>query len=159
MRRARPRRPCCPVAQPPEQGQEGVDVLRVQPDRGLVEYVERVHQARAQGVGEGDALGFAPRQRPHLPAESQVAESDIDQKAHPRREFPEDCGRDGGLHGAEFEPRQPAGKFVDGQIVDTPDVEPPTETWPASGRSLEPPQARQRNGRWYRRRKMRMYGL
>jgi hypothetical protein len=51
-------------------------VARVQPDRGLVEHVERADELRAELVGEVDALGLAARERARLAAQGQVAEPD-----------------------------------------------------------------------------------
>ena len=113
------------VAQPSQEREERVHVLGVQTDRGLVEHVERVDQARTQGVCQGDALRLAARQGAHLAAERQVAEPDVDQEADPRPQLAEDRGRDGGLHFAEVEPRQPVRKLLDGKGRDRADVESP----------------------------------
>ena len=65
------------VAQPAEQREQPVGVARVEPDGRLVEHVERVDQARAQGVGERDALGLAARERARLAIEGEVPEADV----------------------------------------------------------------------------------
>ena len=46
-----------------EQAKQPVHVARVQPDRRLVEHVQRVDELRAERVGEPDALRFAAGQR------------------------------------------------------------------------------------------------
>ena len=43
----------------PEEPEERSRVPRVDPDGGLVQDVDRVHQVRAQRVREADALGLA----------------------------------------------------------------------------------------------------
>ena len=51
------------VAQPVEQREQAVHVARVQPDRRLVEHVERVDELRAERVREPDALRLAAGER------------------------------------------------------------------------------------------------
>ena len=48
---------------------------RMQSDRRLVEHVEHIHQAGAQGGGERDALGLAAAQRAQRAIERQVVQS------------------------------------------------------------------------------------
>ena len=67
------------VAQAAQQAEQPVGVARVQADRRFVEHVERVHQPRAEGVRERDALGLAARERAGLPVEREIAEADVPQ--------------------------------------------------------------------------------
>ena len=92
--RARRRRRCCRVAQPPEQRQQPVGVPRVQADRGLVEHVQRIDQPGAERVGERDALRLAARERAGLAVEREVAEPDVAEEAEAGSELVEDEGGD-----------------------------------------------------------------
>ena len=67
------------VAQAVEDARQALGVARVEADRRLVEHVERVHERRADGGGEVDALELAARERARLAVERQVLE------ARPRR--------------------------------------------------------------------------
>ena len=51
------------VAQAVQQAEQAVHVARMQPDRRLVEHVERVDELRAERVGEPDALRLAAGER------------------------------------------------------------------------------------------------
>ena len=62
---------------------QSVDVGRVQPDRRLVQHVEHVDQARAEGGGQGHAPGLAAAERPQRAVERQVAQPDRFQVAQP----------------------------------------------------------------------------
>ncbi len=70
------------------------DVGRVQADRGLVEHVEHVDQARAERRGEGDALRFAAAERAQRAVERQVADADVDQVREPRADVVDKRPRD-----------------------------------------------------------------
>ena len=63
------------VAQPEQQREQPVHVARVQPDRRLVEHVERVDEARAERVGEPDALRLAAGERARRAIEREVVEA------------------------------------------------------------------------------------
>ena len=78
------------VAQPAEQREQPVGVARVQADRRLVEHVQRVHQPRAERVGERDALRLAAGQRAGLAVEREIAEPDVAEEAEPGVELLED---------------------------------------------------------------------
>ena len=71
------------IAQAVEQAHQTLGVARVQSDRRLVEDEERVHQRRADGRGQVDALELAARERARLAIERQVAETHLDQVAQP----------------------------------------------------------------------------
>ncbi len=64
------------VAQPVEEPDQPVGVARVEPDRGLVEHVERADELGAELVGEVDPLSLAARQRAGLTAEREIADPD-----------------------------------------------------------------------------------
>ena len=65
---------------------QALGVARVQADRRLVEDVERVHERRADGGGQVDALELAARERARLAVERQVA------RGRPRRGSGAGCG-------------------------------------------------------------------
>src|SRR5439155_183453 len=71
------------VAEPVQGTDETLRIARVQPDRGLVEDVERVHERRADGGGQVDAFQLSARERARLPVERQVLESRRDEVAKP----------------------------------------------------------------------------
>ena len=54
------------VAELADGADQAVDVAGMQADRRLVEHVEHVDQARAQGRGEGHAPGLAAAERAHV---------------------------------------------------------------------------------------------
>ncbi len=108
----------------------------------LVQHVERVHQPRAQGVGERDSLGLAAGERAGLPLESEIAEPDVAKKAEPGVELIEDQLRDLLLERRQREPAaasrdrvdRPRGHRADGLARRC-------RTASASGLSRVPPQA------------------
>ena len=65
-------------------------------ERGLVEHVQRVDQAGAQGLGQADALELAGRERARGAVERQVIEPDLRQVAETAFDLCQD-GRRGGL--------------------------------------------------------------
>ena len=69
------------VAQPVQDADEPADVARVQPDGGLVQHEQGVHQGGAQGRGQVDALHLPAAQGAGLAVEGQVAEPDVRQVA------------------------------------------------------------------------------
>ena len=79
-----------PSGQLVEDLHQPVRVARVKPHRGLVQHVERVGQARAQGVGELDALGLAAGQGASQPVEREVAEVDALEEPQPGLELGQD---------------------------------------------------------------------
>ena len=82
------------VAQPQQQREQPVHVARVQPDRRLVEHVQRVDELRAERVGEADALRLAARQRARRAVEREVGEPDVAEEAHAVPRFAQDVRRD-----------------------------------------------------------------
>ena len=60
----------------PAQLGETLGVARVEPDRGLVQDVERPHELGPELVGEVDALGFPPGEGARLPAQGEIAQAD-----------------------------------------------------------------------------------
>ena len=120
-------------------------VARVQPDRRLVEHVERVHQRRADRGRQVDALELAAGERARLAVERQVAEPDLDQVAE----------RGCGSRRARAPPRsrlavgsasvaKNAGALGDGQARSTSAiVRPPMRKSSASGLSAAPSHAGQ----------------
>ena len=55
----------------------------VQPDAGLVENIEHIHQLRSDLGGQADALRFASRQGAGGPVEREIVKSHIEQKLQP----------------------------------------------------------------------------
>ena len=114
------------VAQPAQQGQQPVGVPGVETDRGLVQHVERVHQLRAEGVGEGDPLRLAAGERPGLAVEREVAQSHVAQEAEPGVELVEDEVGDFALERRQLQGAEPgvdridraAGEIGDGRVLD-----------------------------------------
>ncbi len=78
------------VAKPPEEREKPVGIARMEPDRGLIEHVERVNQARSERVGEGDALRFSARQSASLTLQGEISESDVPQELQSRLQLVED---------------------------------------------------------------------
>ncbi|EXJ12268.1 hypothetical protein D779_4087 [Imhoffiella purpurea] len=70
-----------PVAQSVQNLGHPVHVARMQPDTGLVEDEEAVDQRGPERGGQVDALHLAPRERPRLTVEGQIAEPDLAQIA------------------------------------------------------------------------------
>ena len=71
-----------------EETEESAGVSRVEPNRRLVEYVERVDQGGTERIGEVDTLRFTAGQRPHLAGKRQVSETHVDEEAGPRPQLP-----------------------------------------------------------------------
>ena len=65
------------VAQPQQQVVHPLDVVRVQPDRRLVEDVGDVGERRAEVADHLGALRLAPRERARRPVEREVAQPDL----------------------------------------------------------------------------------
>ena len=77
------------VAQPPHDLENATDVSRVKADRRFVEHEQGIDQRGAEGGRQVDALHLAARQRPGLPVEGQVAQSDLAQVAEARTDLAE----------------------------------------------------------------------
>ena len=71
------------IAQLPQDVDEPLVVARVQPDRRLVEHVERADQRRPERRRQVDALRLAARERRRQPIERQVVEPDVAQERQP----------------------------------------------------------------------------
>src|SRR5262249_7569039 len=87
-------------------------VARMQPDGGLVEYVERAHQRRPERRREVDALRFAARQRRRQTVEREVVESDVAQERQPSLNFLQHFLGDRGFFLTQRERREKGGRFV-----------------------------------------------
>ena len=68
------------VAQPQQQLVHPLDVVRVQPDRRLVEDVAHVGERRSEVADHLGALRFTARERPRRPVEAEIAESDLHER-------------------------------------------------------------------------------
>ncbi len=96
------------VAQGDEQPVDPLHVVRMQADRGLVEHVGDVGEARAEVAHHLDPLRLAARQRGRLAVEAEVAEADLHQ-ARQRVAQGLERRRDGG----RLEAREEAREVVD----------------------------------------------
>src|ERR1700688_2863280 len=82
------------IAQAREYRQQQRDVVKVQPGRGFVEYVQSAAGvALGEFMGELDALRLAARKRRRTLTQAHVAQTDLDQGAQPALEQ---------RHGAEY---------------------------------------------------------
>ena len=126
------------IAQAPEQAKEAPHVARVEPDRRLVEDVQRVHELRAERVGEADALGLAAGERPRRPIEREIREPDVAQEPHALARLAEDVLGDRRLVRREPEPGDPALRSSTERAATSAIVRPATRTWSAAGWSLAP---------------------
>ena len=82
------------VAQAMQQAEQPIHVARVQPDRRLVEHVERVDELRAERVREPDALRLAAGQRSRRAIHREVVEPDVAEELHAVARFLEDVRGD-----------------------------------------------------------------
>ncbi len=74
-------------------------VSRVQPDRRLIEHIERAHQARSQRRRQLNALRFPARQRRRQPIQGQVVQADGVEKCQPLPNLLQNAPRNLFLHG------------------------------------------------------------
>ncbi len=65
------------VAQAQQQGVHSGDVVRVQPDRRLVENVGDIGQSRAEVTDHFGSLSFTARQRASGPIQAQIAQANL----------------------------------------------------------------------------------
>ena len=94
----------------------------MQADRGLVEYVEHVDQAGAQGGGEGDAAGLAAAERPQRAIESQVAQAHRFKIPQPRLHLFEHHAADLALPVGQIQPAEECGGITDLHRADFADI-------------------------------------
>ena len=110
------------VAQPGERVDEPAVVALVQPDRRLVEHVQRADEPRPDLAGEPDALGLAAGQRAGRARQREVVEPDVEQEpeagvdllGHPLGDHPLALG--------ELERGEELGRLADRQLADLGDV-------------------------------------
>jgi len=105
------------VAQLQQQGVHPLDVVRVQPDRGLVEDVGDVGEGRAEVADHLGALRLAARERPGRPVEGEVAEADPGERVEQVLE-PADERGDAGL----VDVGHPLGQVADLHLAQLGDV-------------------------------------
>ena len=119
------------VAQPQQQVVHPLDVVRVQPDRRLVEDVGDVGERRAEVADHLGALRLAARQRARRPVEREVAEPDLDERVEgvPQR-------RQQRRHRRLVEAADPLGQVADLHRAGVGDVDPADLRGP--GRLVEP---------------------
>ena len=97
-------------------------VTAVQSDGGLVQHVERAHQARAQRCGELDALRFAAAQSRGQAVERQVFQADIVQEFQPLLDLLQDSSRDLRLLARELEVGKELRRGLNGHRRELADV-------------------------------------
>ena len=107
------------VAQAQQQAVHPGDVVRMQPDRGLVEDVGDVGQRRAEVADHPGALRLPARQRARRPVEREIAEPDLDERVERLLEAGEQRGDRRLVQAA-----QPLGEIVDLHRAGLGDVDP-----------------------------------
>ena len=148
------------IAQPAQQREQAVGVPRVEPDGRLVEHVERVHQPRAERVGQGDALGLAAGEGARLAVEGEVAEADVVEVAEPCVELLDDqLSPPPGAPARARARRARRGARPTGRALTSAMVSLPRRTASACALRRVPAQSGQVSASWYCRRKTRMYCL
>ena len=88
-------------------------VAGVEPDRRLVENVERADELGAELVCQVDPLRLASRQRPRLAPECEIAEADAQQERQLGRQLAQDLAPDGGLPRRELQRLQRGRRALD----------------------------------------------
>jgi hypothetical protein len=150
------------VPQIPESGeepQERIGVARVEPDRRLVQHVDRVDQVGPERVREVDPLGLSSGEGPGLSIQVEIPQSDVHQERDPGAQLPQDRLRDHRFRPLESERIEPGGQLVQGEPTDLRDVPALDPDVQGRGRTRPPPHASHSMGLWYRRRNTRMYCL
>ncbi len=109
------------VRQLPAQLGQAADVPGVEPDRRLVEDVERADELGAELGGEPDPLGLAAGEGPGLAVERQVSQADPPQERHLPLEPGAHVPGDFRLPGGQLEPVEPRGQLVHGEAADVGD--------------------------------------
>ena len=128
--------------------QQALDVARVEPHRRLVEHVQGAGERAAERGRELDALRLAAGERPHLPFERQVAETDLARGAHAGAQAREQARAARLLtRGSSRSAASQASSSPTLSRASSPIWRSPTHTASASGRSRVPPQLSQRSKR------------
>ena len=91
------------IAKLPQDPDQPQVVAGVQPDGRLVEHVQRVHQRRAEGCGQVDALRLAARERRRQAIECQVVQPDVGEEPQPLADLVQHLVGDCGILLAELE--------------------------------------------------------
>ena len=107
-----------------EQPQQTIHVARVQPDRRLVENVQRIHQLRAERVRQSDALRLATREGARGAIHGQIIQSDVAQELHAVARFLQDVARNLALEVRHFERLEPRQHLIYRQLADFGDGAP-----------------------------------
>src|SRR5262249_9653839 len=105
------------VAEPMEEPKQAIHVARMQSDRRLIEHVERIHELRAERIGESDALRLTPRQRSSAAVEREIVESHVAQELDAVASFLEDVRRDLLLEPAERQRVEPVEQTVNRKLA------------------------------------------
>ena len=110
------------VAQPGQRVDEAAVVPLVQPDRRLVEHVQRADQAGPDLAGQADALGLAAGQRAGRPGQRQVVEPDVEQEPEPGVDLLGHPLGDHPLPLGQLQRGEELGRLADRQVADLGDV-------------------------------------
>jgi hypothetical protein len=113
-----------PRAETMENADQAVRVARMEPDRRLVEHVERVAQAPAERVGQLDPLRFTARERLRRPVERKVVEARLAEVLEPAAQLRHDRRRHLLPDWIEVEPRHELAQLPDGHRGEIGDVLP-----------------------------------
>src|SRR5262249_11196197 len=105
------------VAESMEQPEQSIHVARMQSDRRLIEHVERIHELRAERIGQSDALRLAPRQRSRAAVQREIVESHVEQELDAVASFLEDVRRDLLLEPAERQRVEPVEQTVNRKLA------------------------------------------
>ncbi len=100
------------ITEPFQDREQAIGVPRMETDRRFVEDIERVDQAGAQGIGQGNPLRFAAREGPRLPVERQVAEPHLGEVLDASHEFGEHILRNPAIGVRQFESGEPASQVA-----------------------------------------------
>ena len=69
------------IAQPVKNLDQPVRVPRMQPDRRLIQHIQRAHQSRSQRSRQLNALRLSPRERGRKPVQREIFQPHIVQKS------------------------------------------------------------------------------
>ena len=97
------------VAQAFQNLNQAVGVARVQPDRRLIQHVERAHEVRTQRRGQLDALRLAAGKRGSQPVERQIVEPDFVEESQALLDFFQNFVGDRGFGGAQLQALEETG--------------------------------------------------
>ncbi|MEX2153021.1 MAG: hypothetical protein WD825_06740, partial [Gemmatimonadaceae bacterium] len=104
------------VTESHEQAQQTGHVARVQSDGGLVEDIQRIHEAGAERVRQADALRLTTGERARRSIERQIIQPDIAEELHAIARFLEQVVGDASLEIRQIERVEPREELIDRQL-------------------------------------------